>query len=60
MWHASRFLYNSTRTTVIEERWRMDGGENEKEGGSDAVRGKEDGKQRGSDAGRRKTGLPHE
>ena len=45
---------------MIEERWRMDGGEDEKEGGSDAVRGKADGKQRGSDAGRRKIGLPHE
>ena len=38
----------------------MDGGEDEKKGGSDAVRGKENGKQRWSDAGRRKIGLPHE
>ena len=45
---------------MIEERRRMDGGEGEDERRSDAVRGKENGKQRGGDAGRRKTGLPHE
>ena len=58
MWHASRFLYNSTRTTVIEERWRMDGGEDEMEGKAMQCGGKKTVSREGVTQGGGRPGCP--